>query len=135
MFTVVPSIKGNRSLWTPSLETSPPTPICSCLRFLSISSRKDYSIIFCRKSLLLLLFYPVQLVYLTHHLSKSHETLLRSFSFFFSCVPHRFSKHFSNINHSYICSRHTRYLKGCLLISSTIADSYFYLVVIQITIS
>ena len=25
VFTVVPSIKGNKSLWTPSLDTSPPT--------------------------------------------------------------------------------------------------------------
>ena len=39
VFTVVPSIKGSRSLWTPSLETSPPT-LSVLPDILSISSRK-----------------------------------------------------------------------------------------------
>ena len=38
MLTVVPSIKGNRSLWTPSLETSPPTRSVLA-EILSISSK------------------------------------------------------------------------------------------------
>ena len=39
VLTVVPSIKGNKSLWTPSLETSPPTRSVLA-EILSISSRK-----------------------------------------------------------------------------------------------
>ena len=45
VLTVVPSIKGNRSLWTPSLETSP--PILSVLpEILSISSKKTIPLFF-----------------------------------------------------------------------------------------
>ena len=36
---MVPSIKGNKSLWTPSLETSPPT-LSVLAEILSISSKK-----------------------------------------------------------------------------------------------
>ena len=39
MLTVVPSINGNKSLCTPSLETSPPT-LSPLAETLSISSRK-----------------------------------------------------------------------------------------------
>ena len=39
VFTVVPSINGSKSLWTPSLETSPPT-LSALPDILSISSKK-----------------------------------------------------------------------------------------------
>ena len=39
VLTVVPSIRGNKSLWTPSLETSPPT-LSLLAETLSISSKK-----------------------------------------------------------------------------------------------
>ena len=38
VFTVVPSIRGNKSLWTPSLDTSPPT-LSVRPEILSISSK------------------------------------------------------------------------------------------------
>ena len=85
VLTVVPSIKGNKSLWTPSLETSPPTRSVLA-EILSISSKKTIP--------LFSVEFFADFIILSCSISLSDSSLIKIswdsltvIFFFFCCLP------------------------------------------------